>query len=150
MTLRSGLFQHDLRAADSRSNCSTDINKDMRSTSALLAAVPSAAAWLSGKSAESFHIPLHLKDCRATSLRATDKEETSERAFHRSRLEHVFTFNELIDEDALSLLQAREEGSHTISDSFLATASGIQIGIWAAEVCERREDCEVSSFATIE
>ena len=58
----------------------------------------------------------------------------------------IDNFEALMDDDAILFLRAREEGTSVVSDDFLTSSAGIQIGLWAEEleVYTNREDCEVS------
>mmetsp|Transcript_6106 Transcript_6106/g.13324 ORF Transcript_6106/g.13324 Transcript_6106/m.13324 type:complete len:161 (-) Transcript_6106:305-787(-) len=114
-------------------------------TAAILVAVPSAAAWLSKSNAVSYHMPLHLRDEYLTLLSA-GRGDTDE---DRSRLEKMYTLARDaffdMEDDSVLFLRAREEGARrVISDDFLTSSAGIQIGMWSDEgdVCRDREECE--------
>ena len=67
--------------------------------------------------------------------------KTLEKAYKK-----IDNFEALMDDDAILFLRAREEGTSVVSDDFLTSSAGIQIGLWAEEleVYTNREDCEVS------
>lgn len=100
--------------------------------------------------------PLHLPGAHVLSLCARirddddDEDDASVVETARKTLETAYkrldNFEALMDDDAILFLRAKEEGSSVLSDDFLTTSAGIQIGLWAEEleVCKNREDCEVS------
>uniref|UniRef100_A0A7S0AGK6 Uncharacterized protein n=1 Tax=Minutocellus polymorphus TaxID=265543 RepID=A0A7S0AGK6_9STRA len=117
------------------------------------AAAPGAAAWLSNGNIASYHMgPLHLPSVHVMSLyaRIRDGDEDDEPVVETARktlekaYKRVDNFEALMDDDAILFLRVREEGTSVLSDDFLTTSAGIQIGLWAEEleVCKNREDCE--------
>lgn len=123
---------------------------------AATATAPGAAAWLSNGNLASYHGQLHLPSAHAimslyARIRESDEGEdepvveaarkTLEKAYKK-----IDNFEALMDDDAILFLRAREEGTSVVSDDFLTSSAGIQIGLWAEEleVCTNREDCEVS------
>ena len=100
--------------------------------------------------------PLHLPGAQVLSLCARirgdgdDDDDASVVETARKNLETAYkrldNFEALMDDDAILFLRAKEEGSSVLSDDFLTTSAGIQIGLWTEEldVCKNREDCEVS------
>lgn len=126
----------------------------MRRALLVAATAPGAAAWLSNGNLASYHGPLHLPSAHAimslyARIRESDEGEdepvveaarkTLEKAY--KKIDH---FEALMDDDAILFLRAREEGTSVVSDDFLTSSAGIQIGLWAEEleVCTNREDCE--------
>ena len=118
---------------------------------------PGAAAWISNGNVASYHMsPLHLPGAHVLSLYARirdeddDEDDVSVVETARKTLETAYkrldNFEALMDDDAILFLRAKEEGSSVLSDDFLTTSAGIQIGLWTEEleVCKNREDCEVS------
>jgi len=124
----------------------------------LVAAVaPGSAAWMSNGNVASYHMsPLHLPGVHVLSVyaRIRDEEDDDDTSAARKTLETAYkrldTFEALMDDDAILFLRAREEGTSVLSDDFLTTSAGIQIGLWTEEleVCKVREDCEVSQSQT--
>ena len=120
----------------------------------LVAAVaPGSAAWMSTGNVASYNMsPLHLPGVHVLSVyaRIRDEEDDDDTSAARKTLETAYkrldTFEALMDDDAILFLRAREEGTSVLSDDFLTSSAGIQIGLWTEEleVCKNREDCEVS------
>lgn len=127
----------------------------MKSLTTFLVAAPGSAAWLSKNNAVSYHVPLHLRDAHLMSLNARGGGDDDDTESYRSKLEKVYTrhdtstFDDLIvEDDAILFLRAREEGTSIISDDFLTTSAGIQIGLWSedgGDIC-REGQCEVSFY----
>lgn len=129
----------------------------MKARALLVAAVaPGAAAWIANGNVASHHMsPLHLPGAHVLSLYARirddddDEDDASVVETARKTLETAYkrldNFEALMDDDAILFLRAREEGTSVLSDDFLTTSAGIQIGLWTEEleVCKNREDCEV-------
>ena len=125
----------------------------------MCATAPGAAAWLSNGNLASYHGPLHLPSAHAIlSLYARirdsdDGEDEPVVEAARKTLEKAYkkidNFEALMDDDAILFLRAREEDTSVLSDDFLTSSAGIQIGLWTElEVCKNREDCEVSKYQT--